>query len=1094
MLIAEHDDGTETREATISSIRWEKAGRAWKLLAMSNGETWKGQVGDVLPGTLLRARGKEVTNEYGTAFEVQEVKKSVVDTASGLAAWLAYRLPQVGAERAERLVDLFGDDLLNTIENNPQQLTRVSGITPERAQQISKIYLNYKLEQQLVTRLVDAGLKMGLAMKAYKEYGEHLQDVLKADPYTLMYVEGITFANLDPVCLNLGINEKDHRRVRAYAVFLLLKELNEGHCYLPRLELLGHISKWGFSYQEAADILASSDRLVLRENEILLSEIDLAEVIVTRRVIYMLERPNLVLKREPEIPDWYDPEQKAAILGLMTAPISIMTGGPGTGKTTCLLAAMDAMEARGELIKCAAPTGKAAKRMTEVCGREATTIHRLLGWKPDGWEHTSTNPLEANVVVIDEASMVDIQLAASLLDAIGNARLIIVGDSDQLPPVGPGQPLFDLLESATIPTFRLMTVHRQAGDSWVCDNAYKIIEGEKPDLRETPDFEFGQFEESEAIVQVAIHLSKKFPDIQILTPEHKKGAGTVNLNLAIQAALNPHDELDDHISANNYRIFEGDKVLYTKNNKDNGLVNGDIGYVRQVNVRGVDTLAYVEFDGLYDENHPFGWFLLKGRADLEPLTLAYAMTVHKCVTSDTLVGLQRHGVVTMEELVHENYTDKIQTTKGFLPFENAFLSAEKRPCIKITTKDGYELTVTPDHKMKVWGGYGYTLRKTEDLKIGQFLRLALHWDSGQVQELPPLPAGDIRSKRHRVPRYLLSEAAEFFGLMVADGTLYAKGFRLAKRHKDVVDRFCKLCSKLFHKKPKRWFENGAYFAEVNSVRLADWLRLIGGMNPNKKEIPQAILKSAKMEQADFLRGLFEDGTVNADEKWRTLDHIEWSTKYEKITHQVQILLLRFGIISSRTCRDGQWIIYIYGKNAQRFFNPYQNTRIGFINKTKNRRLQYTAGREQNYLIPVDPSSFHCDTYTGQNARQRGYISRATAEELGNFQEQLKFHHDRIVKLETTYDYVGCVTVPEHGRFLQNGFDGGNSQGSEWPFVLIIADKVHWSLRRQLLYTAVTRTHDRLAIVGSVEAIERAVKRPRDTNRRTLLRQRLTGGA
>jgi exodeoxyribonuclease V alpha subunit len=692
------NDRIETREGTISRIKWPtpqkpaQPGNTWRLLEVvtSDGkrQTWKGNVGDVSPGTLLRAKGKEVNDKYGLAFEIESLELAPIPrTAEGQIAWMAYRLPQVGEERAQKMVDMFGEGLWEVIEDDPQRLLAIRGLTEERIREICEAYLQFKAERKLISRLIDAGLRISLAIRAHQELGHGaLEKTLQHDPYVLMDLEGITYDIIDPVALQLGISPQAPCRARGYARNELEKALGQGDCYISRTRLVAQIAAWGIPAAEVTEILQQSDRLTLNEGTVQLTDIARAEKNVAEITHYMLRHHPQHTPQDLTLPDWLDEGQKAAVRGLLSSSIAIMTGGPGTGKTTTLKVALELLERQGARIRCAAPTGKAARRMEEVTSRPASTIHRLLKLRPGEWDVDVLDPLDANVVVVDEASMIDIRLASALFSALGEAQLIIVGDADQLPPVGPGQPLYDLIHSEMVPVYRLTEVHRTAGDSWVVDNAYRIIEGEEPNLESTHDFQFQSLQESEAIIQAVVALYRKFPQVQVLTPEHERGAGTINLNLAVQEALNPAGQWDIYVKAGGYRIYDGDKVLYTKNNPQLNLVNGDVGMVKAIVARGDNVGAIVQFDGKENEEREDGCWLLEG-ADALPLTLAWAMTVHKSQ------GSEWPFVAIVADLSHWSFRRQLLYTAvtrtyerlSILGSEDAVYKAVKKP--KDTNRD-----------------------------------------------------------------------------------------------------------------------------------------------------------------------------------------------------------------------------------------------------------------------------------------------------------------------------------------------------------------------------------------------------------------------
>jgi exodeoxyribonuclease V alpha subunit len=617
----------ETREATLKRIKWERPGNAWKLLQMTNGQTWKGAVGDILPGAFLKAKGVEVTDNFGLAFEIQELVSSVLKGAAGVESWLTYRMPEIGAVRARALVERFGEDLGATILTNPTALSTVPGLTMERAAEIQKAYVSYQDELAWVPKLVDNGLTMAHALIAFNAHGVGLEKVLAEDPYALVDVEALSFEVVDALARRLGMNEKDPRRMRAWVRNLLEEDLDEGHCNRPLVEVIVAIAKWGFPAREVIDLLKPSKHLWFEEKTISLARIAYAERRVAAGVRRLLARGQREVEAV-ELPESLDASQRAAALALLIEPIVVMTGGPGVGKTHTLKSALDVIESRGEWPALAAPTGKAAKRMSEVTGRPASTIHKLLEWTPDGWRRGPNNAVDASVVVIDEASMVDIELAAALFDGIGEGtRLILVGDVDQLPPVGPGQPLVDVIRSAQVPVHRLTTTHRQGAKSWVVQNAPVIINGDMPDLENGEAFDFLACGSSDEIVRAVISLCRRFPNLQVLTPEHKGGAGTRRLNNEIQAVMNPESQerFADCVEANGYKIYAGDRVIYRRNQL--GLVNGDQGVVENVQVMGNKSIVHVRFPGVLNPATNDDLFALKD-AQTRPLMLAYAITVH----------------------------------------------------------------------------------------------------------------------------------------------------------------------------------------------------------------------------------------------------------------------------------------------------------------------------------------------------------------------------------------------------------------------------------------------------------------------------------
>ena len=443
------------------------------------------------------------------------------------------------------------------------------------------------------------------------------------------------------------------------------------------------------------------------------------------------------------------------------------------------------------------------------------------------------------------------------------------------------------------------------------------------------------------------------------------------------------------------------------------------------------------------------------------------ITVHQCVAPDTLVDTDA-GTVQISTLSPEGV---IATADGRRPYKRLVRYADC-PMLRLTTKYGYEVCVTENHHMMAWTGEAYEPVAAADLHRNQFLRLRIGGGTEPSEtQLPASPALRARAVCHKIPTALTEDLAELLGLLVGDGSLLHAGFRVKKADGDVIERVKRLSRRLFGAKvkPKKWYVTGKrtgwHTVEVCSVQIADWLRSIGGMNPRQKAIPQIIWAAAPRVQAAFLRGLFEDGTVNLRDGH--VDHIALTMSDKAIVAGVQQLLLRQGIIASRFPVQSHWRIAVYGQQARLFAKL-----VGFVSARKNKQVGGRVSPETNTMVPISEKRARSWVITSvnrfdrQNALQRGRVSRHVAEKMG-MQEDLKFHHDPIVNIER---YVGdslCVEVPGYGRFLQNGFDGCNSKGQEWPVVFIPGVTgqnwpVPWGEEREELrcfYVAVTRARD-----------------------------------
>jgi exodeoxyribonuclease V alpha subunit len=691
----------ERRKGTVKKIIYERAGTNFKILQMEltdgSKDVWLGafDVGEdaeIEKGDILEAIGRRSYSRRGDEqFQVSDLVTYLPGSKGGLVTWLMSRLPDIGQKRAAALAKEFpGEQLFSVMADYPDQLTRVSGITEERAQKIHEVYKEFAHEANTVIEMVDLGLGWIKVTRAVKALGvEEFKRTIREDAYQLVDQQGWSFNYIDKWLTKKKNNPyhmetDDPRRVRAKIrdVLEVLATAGSfdwdregGDCYLmPRT--VGHVCRtegWisdprrgavgPYSPEQIAEILKESPYLAVRTHALFLADIDAAEreVAETLRERAVNDPVQTIPLPEREFP--LDPSQKLAASALVQLPVACMTGGPGTGKTTTLRTALDAMAARGEVLALASFTGKAARRMGQATGRSASTIHRLLEWTPTGFKRDAENPIEADVVVIDEASMLDIRMASHLVEALSpHTRLLLVGDSNQLPPVGPGQPFTDVLRARhgndfVVPVFMLTTTHRQAGENWVIDNAPKIINKVMPSLDpvESPDgdFRFYPASTTEEIVRLVVGAYRRARErgdeqqLQVLTPMRKPDprATAHTINLEVQKVLNPNSASDDKSTyfdggfnekAQRYRIYEEDKVIFTRNMPKLGLSNGDTGVVVEIYMdskNASDSYAKVRFDGLDDAEHPDGIYTLNGE-HFQHVDLAYAMTVHKAQGSE----------------------------------------------------------------------------------------------------------------------------------------------------------------------------------------------------------------------------------------------------------------------------------------------------------------------------------------------------------------------------------------------------------------------------------------------------------------------------
>ena len=665
----------EIIQGAISAVVYQNYENGYAVLRVGVGGGQNVTVVGTIPmpsvGERLMVTGRWSNHSsYGRQFEAEFLERMMPQTAMEILNYLSSRVIKgIGPKMAARIVDRFGSDTLTIMEREPERLAEVSGISREKAKSIGEEFRLQVGIRQIMEFFAVHLLPAELAVKTYKLYGDATMDLLYDDPYLLMDEElEAPFTAVDRFAIEMGVAGDDPRRVEAGILFELRYNLTAGHSFLPTEKLteatamLLSISKETVS--NGISRLLEADRLVEQNLAgicvIYLPELFEAEAYSNRRLLgfarhhfpepYHLNRMIASVAKDSGIA--YSPEQTRAIEASATSGLLLVTGGPGTGKTTILNGILSLF---GQMqLKCllAAPTGRAAKRLTEVTGEDASTIHRLLEAGID--PHTGkmvflrdeSNPLKADVVIVDEMSMVDIQLLNCLLRAIPEGkRLIMVGDPDQLPPVGPGFPFQDMLRSGVLPTVRLTEIFRQAQKSLIVMNAHRVNQGQMPDLKTTSsDFFFIKRPNEETLGLLirdlcAQRLPKNMgiaPDqIQVLSPTRKGGVGTVALNRMLQASLNPPSPGKREKAFGEYLFREGDRVMQIRNNYDivwkkcdgsamgTGMFNGDVGVIKSLDL-ATETLAIV-FD---DREATYDFTQLN---ELEP---AYAMTVHKSQGSE----------------------------------------------------------------------------------------------------------------------------------------------------------------------------------------------------------------------------------------------------------------------------------------------------------------------------------------------------------------------------------------------------------------------------------------------------------------------------
>ena len=636
--------------------------------------TLVGTMLEVPVGSVLLCEGDwKIDRKYGKQFIVQSFEEVMPATVYGIEKYLGSGLVKgIGPKFAQLIVRQFGTDTIEVIETDIERLYEVPGIGKKRVEKIRESWEKQKDIKNVMLFLQGYGVSTAYAAKIYRCYGKESIDKVNENPYRLADdIWGIGFKTADGIANKMGYEKNDLRRCKSGLTYTLSQLSDEGHVYAEQEQLLKSAMELLEADQDpivqAMKEMVETEQLIMDGDVIYLPPFYYAEIGTANNLKCLMNcmgkkaapiQPNMeAITLQTGIE--YDEVQVAAIRQAVNSKVMVLTGGPGTGKTTTTQGIIAALKTMGYSILLAAPTGRAAKRMSEATGMEAKTIHRLLEYNPaDGYKRNDENPLEGDVLIVDECSMIDILLMNNLVKALPETmHLILVGDIDQLPSVGAGNVLRDIIDSERVPVVRLTRIFRQAQTSRIVMSAHAINEGKFPDISngKDTDFFFIKNDDADAVATAIVDLVKNrlpkgyhmpLSKIQVLTPMQRGVVGSANLNLILQEALNPTKE---GLSRGGYNFRKGDRVMQIRNNYDKEVFNGDLGYIESVNQE--DRTLMVNFEERLVEYEV---------SELDELSLAYATTIHKAQGSEypivVMPVLMKHYVMLQRNLIYTGIT------------------------------------------------------------------------------------------------------------------------------------------------------------------------------------------------------------------------------------------------------------------------------------------------------------------------------------------------------------------------------------------------------------------------------------------------------
>ncbi len=1166
-------------DCIIERVTFHNAENGYAVVKVTPSETKAKAKGDVITvlgsftnpvvGESLRCHGTWIKHpQYGSQFKMERYETLRPATAAAIEKYLGSGMVKgIGPATAKRIVDKFGEKTLDIIENEPKKLAKVSGLGEKRIDLIKAAWDEQKEVRAIMLFLQGHGVSPTYAVKIYKFYKERAIEVVEKNPFQLANdIWGIGFKSADKIAQNIGIALDAPERLEAGLVYVLNQEMdNGGHCFLleddlitKSIEILGAehgpverslvaLVERGLLDAETVEMVGHQDTAIYTPS------IHTTEKAVAERVNTLLSSPWRSRPKPQDLDDivadvpgyaQLSDEQRLAVRRALSEPIMVLTGGPGCGKTFTTKVIVAAFEKLGKRLQLASPTGRAAKRAAEVTGREAKTIHRMLAFDPEkkGFKHGPGEPLELDVLIIDEASMLDLVLTHHTLRAVPDgAQIIFVGDVDQLPSVGPGNVLGDFINSGRVPVARLTQVFRQAAESKIITNAHAINRGKMPDLpppsaihTDGADCVFVEVDESDEMpMKLAGVVAKSLPklgykpaDITVLAPMQRGSVGARNLNEVLQSVLNPRspDKPEHQRGPVVYRV--GDRVMQRVNNYDKNVFNGDVGHIIELDKEN-QTVAVEYIEGVIEYDF----------VDLDQLAHALSITIHKCIREDERVWTVERGLVPIRDL---SPGDCIWTGRDGARRVVAKFNTGEKPVVRVTTRAGYQIDVSEEHPLLVATPDSATARFVTAGELTPDLFACLNRtivDSRRHVFLPAPPLPVRQRLAPMLPTVLDERLAYLLGALVGDGSYRdAKDGTVDFTNQDAdVLSLVEETLTAYGLRVCRYQRAGQKATRLYVVSLAfrEWLceMRLDYTLAKDKIVPPCVFAASASVRGAFLRGLFDtDGSAGIG----SCRGVRFVSASAALAHDVQQLLLSLGIVSVRKQNQGASCVTVSGTSLQRFADSV-GFNVGYKRERLNAilRLAATVGKSNHDFVPFggalicEIAAAFNDAWTTQ--AQGGFYAR-NEYAAGGLLSRLKrgvnnisyrHLHDLIEALERVgaqvppsatrtatnryfYDPIASVerlnersvmydieVEDVHSFVAGGGFVCHNSQGSEYPACVIALHTQHYMmLQRNLVYTALTRAKKLAVFVGSKRAIQMAVRNQRVVPRNTRLSQRL----